>query len=162
MVADRHVRSGRAVKGLYLRFAHVLNRHATLAAVRMVGDLGAFDSQDLADQRMKNRRRSARLSREDFGERIALLGRGARIEIQRGAPVPLVHRARRTEERGYVEAIKGSIPELTRTDMPSYQHRAISLGRRAQKNTWTQSLTVAGFEVIALRLPFESHRNLLR
>src|SRR5262249_10509034 len=122
----------------------------------------ALHSQDLVDQRAQRRRRSARLSREDLGERIALLGRSARIEIQRGAPVPLMHRTRRVEERGEVEAIKGGIPELRGFDMPSHQHSAIPLAGRVKKNTRTQSLTVAGLEVIALRLPFESHGNLLR
>src|SRR5262245_4457700 len=84
VVADCHVRSTRALQGLYLRFADVPNRHATLASVRMVGDLGALHSQNLADQRMEHCRHSARLSREDLGERIALLGRSAGIEIQRG------------------------------------------------------------------------------
>src|SRR5262245_4661451 len=45
--------------------------------------------------------------------------------------------------------------------MPSHQHCAIPLTRRAQKNTRTQTLTVAGLEVIALRLPFVSHRHLI-
>src|SRR5262249_41780265 len=104
MVADSYVRSAGTLECFYLRFADAANRHATFTALRLVSDLGALHAQDLADKRMDRCRGSARLARKDFSERIALLGRSARIKIQGDAPTPLVHGAWCREERGDVQS----------------------------------------------------------
>src|SRR6516225_6146704 len=143
--------------GFDLEIGQPLDGDAAALAFRPVIDRDGLHAKDLADAGCHVGEMPAGLTREDLGQRIALLLNGAIVDVEGALPLGLEHVARGVNGKDGVQPVETDVAEVALVDVPGNKQGAVAPCRRAEKDAGASRVAIAGLKVGAVQFPLAGH-----